>query len=82
MKTIKIKPEHKTVVKSFNEKLESAQAGFREASKNLKNAHKYFWETIYELYPEAAKGEKGFFDHEKMVINVFYGAEKEEDNSK
>lgn len=71
IKKIKLKPEEVEHMKTFINAIQNAQAGFREASGNIKIARDKLWDELKKLYPELVDKNPSF-DQENMILRYNY----------
>jgi len=67
--TFEIKDEHKEAVQALYDQIEDANIAFNTASRNIRIAHRKFWETIRKLYPKLENFECSSKDLKISILN-------------
>lgn len=75
VQTIKIKPEHKSIIKDRFDRMLDARMAFKEISRLLRTTDEEFWEIANELYPEIKNLRYGY-DHKTNTFE-FVGRKKD-----
>jgi len=71
MEVIKIKDEHKTVIKGFKDVENDAQMAFQHSTMLMRKANGNIWKFIHEHYPATADYNCSY-DHETGELTLRY----------
>lgn len=71
MKVIKVKKEHKEILKDWSNLIDGLSSALEVLAERLASRRKMFWNFIREEYPEVKKDSLGKYNKEKQQIIIY-----------